>query len=65
MGENVLTYISIYLNIIYKRNRMTSGEENRQRNRNREGEESECMFVCLYVWQERRRSGEEGYIGQI
>ena len=32
------------------RNRMTSGEENRQRNWNREGEESECLSVfsiCL------------------
>ena len=27
------------------RNRMTSGEGNRQRNRNREGEESECLSV--------------------
>ena len=45
-------------------NRMTFGEEKHQRNRNREGEESECMFVfsvCLYIClagtEEMRRGG--------
>ena len=51
-------------------NQMTSAEENRQRNRLREGEESECLsvfYVCLSVCTHngQRRLGEEGYIGQI
>ena len=45
-----------------KRNRMTSGEENWQRNRNREGEESECLsvFFVLYVCLIGRNGGDQG-----